>query len=311
MASPAVAPTAAPGSLILFEDPYIHPRYGVPGLRIRKNPRNQFCVVSLYFFADEAKRSDAWEAAARAGMTRAGFEKEYLINYTALFGEKVFPQIYERGSEIIVPSRTFDPARTRFYGGFDYGPRNPTAFLVFAVEKDEEAELGYRTYAVWEHYEPCRNISALAVTMRACPYWRDLQWVAADPSIWSPTQQVRSGNLTSVQQMLADEGIDKLVRGVTDETAWTAAMRMHWSTAGPPTFCILRDTCPNLVRELQMAVYADPKNVEVNRVLDERIADSNNHALDATKYFMNSMPTPGATVQNSIKWPIMVNRWKR
>jgi hypothetical protein len=295
---------------ILFQDEYVHPRYGVPGLTIRKNPRNQFCVVSLYYFADPVKRSDSWEAAARAGMTRAGFEKEYLINYTALFGEKVFPQIYERGSEIIIPAREFLPSGARFYAGFDYGWRNPSAFVVFAVEPGQ-AEQPARTYAVWELYEPCRNVPEMASKIRSCPYYPWIQWIAADPSIWTPTQQQRHGNMTSVQQMFADEGVEKMLAGITNEGAWIARMRQHWEGIEEPTFLIVKDQCPNLLRELQMAVYSDPKNVSVNTVMDEGIADSNNHALDATKYFMNSMPEPGITARSTLKWPIMINRWKK
>lgn len=295
---------------ILYQEEWVHPRYGVPGLTIRKNPRNQFCVVSLYYFADPAKRSDAWEKAARAGMTRAGFEKEYLINYTALFGEKVFPQIYERGAEILVPAREFPPSGSKFYAGFDYGPRNPSAFVVFAVEPARGEEPS-RTYAIWELYEPCRNIPEMAAKIRACPYYPWIQWIAADPSIWTPNQQLKTGNVTSIHQYFMDEGIEKMVQGVTNEGAWVARMRRHWEGTEDPTFLIVKDMCPNLVRELQMAVYADPKNVSVNTVQDERIGDSNNHAMDACKYFMNGMPEGGTSARSTLKWPIMIDRWKK
>lgn len=310
MADPTVTPHASPGAEIIFSDGYIHPKYGVHGLTIRKNPRNQFCVVSLYFFADPVKRAPAWEAAARAGMTRAGFEKEYLINYTALFGEKVFPQIYERGSEIMIAPREFVAAGGRFYGGFDYGPRNPSAFIIFAVEPPTAPEEPPHTYAIWELYEPCKNIPEFAEKMRACPYYPWLQWIAADPSLWTPNQQLRVGNVTSIHQYFMDAGIDKMMPGVTNEGAWVAQMRRHWTGYEDPSFKIVKDYCPNLVREFQMAVYADPKNVQVNTVMDEKIGDSNNHALDATKYFMNSMPEAGITAHSTVKWPIMINRWR-
>jgi hypothetical protein len=41
------------------------------GLTIKKNERNRFSIVSLYYFADPSKRSPEWEVEAHAGMSEA------------------------------------------------------------------------------------------------------------------------------------------------------------------------------------------------------------------------------------------------
>jgi len=271
------------------------------GLTIKRNEKNKFVVCTLFYFADPDKRTPEWEAEARMGMTEAQWAKEYLIDYTALYGEKVFPEIVSRREDIVVkaPYPEIGPLVPCF-GGFDYGARNPASFHVYAI-------MDGITYAVWELYEPCVNVAEFAQKMRDCPYWGQIKYVAADPSIWYSNQQMKDGNVTSIYNWFLQNGVSCFIKGLTDEAAWLATMRGHWG--GDVTFKIF-DSCRGMVEEFEGAVFqATNKNI-INRAISDNIADYNNHAMDDCKYFMNSKPDVGLQ-HRDIKWPIMINRWKK
>src|SRR5579871_2007062 len=92
------------------------------GLRIVRNDVNRFCVATLHYTADPAKRSKLWAAEARAGMAPARWAKEYEIDYTALYGQRVFPEIASNRERIVIPEpyKEYGPLQP-FWGGFDFG----------------------------------------------------------------------------------------------------------------------------------------------------------------------------------------------
>ncbi len=290
---------------IIYESEYKDAKTGLPGLTIKRNDKNKFIICSLYYFADPAKRDPKWEEEARAGMPDAGWNREMLIDYTAMAGQKIFPELFDHETSIIVPPHDLTPEGYGFVGGFDYGPHNPSAFIVFAKNRHEPDA---PWFAVWEQYAPCHNIPEFANTMKTCPYYSYLKYIAADPSIWARQQQIKSGNPTSIHQKFCDEGVFLFTPGVTDEPSWIAEMHKHWMR-DEPTFRIFAN-CPNLIREFKDAIYSEPKSIDPNVPYSDRMADRNNHALDATKYFMNSLPDASVSQRKEFKYPKMVNRWK-
>lgn len=254
------------------------------GLRIAENPKNGFCVVTLYYFADPSKRSAEWEAEARAGMSEAKWRKEYLIDYKAMFGEKVFPEISTNRDRIVVRDPFPEIPRSEpCWGGLDYGSRNPSSFHVYTI-------LDGVVYSIWELYEPCRSIPVFAEKLRACPYWDQIKYIAADRSIWYDTQQLREGALTSIYDLFVRERIHKLVKGIDDEQAWIAHVRDLWQNAEDPRFRIFA-CCPNQIREFEEATYSTLSDrAALTQNYKETIVDHENHSLDDCKYFMNSRP---------------------
>jgi hypothetical protein len=202
------------------------------GLRIVKNDKNRFAVVTLLYTADPAKRSPEWLAEARAGMHPAKFAQEYLIDYTALFGEKVFPEIGAGRDKIVVrePYPEFGPEQV-YWAGFDYGARNPSSFHVYTIADGV-------MYSVWELFESCKNIGDFSQKILECPYYNRIKYIAADPSIWYNNTQARSGDLTSRYVLFVEAKVHKLIRGLTDEALWLAMMRQHWQDPQDPTFKI-------------------------------------------------------------------------
>lgn len=251
------------------------------GLSIHRNAKNRFVVATLYYQADPAKRSDAWRDTVKAGMTQSQWEREYEISYTAMFGERVFPEIVTRKSEIVVPDKDWDGGI--FWGGFDYGQRNPSSFHVYTY-----AEGAF--VAIWELYHPCKNIPEFAMELRNCPYYSKLKYIAADPSLFAKRTHNAGGEPESVANLFIKEGIHKFIPGNTDEASWIALLRKHWEQDNP-TFKIA-ESCRNLIREFEAATFEDYTSDKVKEInnFKEGIQDRDNHALDDNKYFFNSQP---------------------
>jgi hypothetical protein len=257
------------------------------GLRIVQNDKNGFIVVTLHYTADPAKRSSLWKKEAAQGMSHAKFAQEYEIDYTALFGEKAFPEVKERRMEICVKSPFLEdwPRDLPMWGGFDYGAKNPSSFHVYTV-------VDKVIYALWELYEPCKNIIEFAKKMKECPYWRQLRYIAADPDIANlKHRDMTTGAATSVMHQFIQLGVTKLVPSTTDEQAWMATMRRHWQ-AQEVTFKIVEDSCPHMIAEFEDATYVTMTDRQLEtQNYREQLVDRKNHALDDCKYFMNSQPS--------------------
>jgi hypothetical protein len=255
------------------------------GLTIRRNAKNRFTVVTLRYTADPAKRSPEWRTEAHQGMSEPQWQKEYEIEYAALFGEKVFPEIATNRSLIVVapPHPEIDRAAI-CWGGFDYGARNPSSFHVYTTVDGV-------IYSIWELFEPCKNIAEFASKMKACPWWGNIKYIAADPTFMrNKTQQTKAGGLVTVEALFVDEGVTKFVPGNQDEKTWLAIMRDHWKNPVDPTFRIF-DCCANQVREFESAVFTSVSDRQAQTTNQyEEMVSKNNHSLDDCKYFMNSMP---------------------
>lgn len=273
------------------------------GLTIKRNTENGFVIASLHFTADPQKRSEAWAKEAAAGMTEAQFAREYNLDYTAVQGAKVFPELTQRKSSIVIDAPFPSFKDCRCYAGLDYGTRNPASFHVYSIVDGV-------VYSIWELYEPCKNIPDFVEKMQSCPYWSQIRYIAADPSLWTPSQQQEHGSPISVQELFWKSGIRNMVRGRNDtgaEEAWLAIMRRHWSSEDT-TFRIL-SCCVEQIRELSTLIFTPQTERQLlNTVYREAINDKDNHSADDCKYMMLSLPAQQAP--RDWKDANMVSRWQ-
>lgn len=273
------------------------------GLRIVRNVKNKFVVAWLNYRADPAKRSKAWEEEARAGLTDAQYRKEYLIDFTALFGEKVFPEIYENKSHIVVqpPYPEFGPNQT-YWGGLDYGARNPSSVHFYTVWDGV-------IYSVWELFEPCQDIKAFVEKVKMFPFYGNVKYIAADPRVIdSRTTRNKWGNPCTMNELFVEAGLSKLIPGDNDEATWLAVMRQHWQNHDDPTFRIF-SCCPNQIREFESATFSSASDkLLATQNFRETMTDKDNHSLDDCKYFMNSRPR---LERKEVKFGRMVDKWKK
>lgn len=286
-------PTLPPDAQLLHEQ---------RGLWIRKNAKNGFHVITLHHTADPKKRSLSWRQEAAQGLTKAKFAREYDIDYDSTLGEKVFPEMVDKRSEIVIPVREFD-AYAPFWGGLDFGINNPSSFHVYTVEDGV-------AYAIWELYEPCRNVKEWCERLKACPYWGKLKYVAADTSIWEHRGfSEKDGNPKKVIDDLLAEGVgQKLIRANKDETTWLLQMQKHWREENI-TFKIF-ETCPKMIWEFQTAIFRGmSERAMVDKNYVEEVRDKDNHAMDDCKYWMNSRPSAPKVFDRKRK--VAVSGWLR
>lgn len=265
------------------------------GLRIVENEVNRFTVVTLHYTADPVKRTKEWKAEAQAGMRPAQWAKEYELDYTALYGQRVFPEIAAARDRIVVqePFREYGNLQV-FWGGFDFGSRNPSSFHAYTIDEGV-------VNVVWELYEPCKNIPDLAGKILACPYYNQIKYIACDPVITNQkTRTNKYGDLVTLSQLFLEAGIRKpMIQGITDEAAWVEMMRRHWSNPADPTFRIW-SCCPAMIQEFENAVYSSQSDREVlTQTYKEGIEDVRNHAMDDSKYFLLSRPRVTARHQSN------------
>src|SRR5579859_167876 len=259
------------------------------GLKIVRNDRNKFCVCTLFYYADPEKRKPEWENTVRQGMSQRDWAKEYLIDYTAKFGDRVFPELQDKRDSIVVPATDFDSGQ--FWGGFDYGARNPSSFHVYTY-------CDGAFYAIWELYKPCKNIPEFALEIKQCPYYHRLKYIAADPSLFAKRTHSAGGEPESVANLFIKEGISKFIPGNTDEETLIATIRKHWEKEDP-SFKI-SESCRNLIREFENATFEDYSSDKVKEMSNfkEGIVDKDNHAMDDNKYFFNSQPSPKSGIRS-------------
>lgn len=258
------------------------------GLTIQQNLLNQFVVATLFYYANPFKRDPSWLKEDSAGMTPEQVQREYLIDYTAQMGAKVFPELGTRRPEIVIQPFTL-PTGIRYWAGLDYGTRNPSSFHVYTIHDGV-------TYSIWELYEPCKNIPEFANKLKECPYWAQIRYVAADPNLWTPTQQQTHGAPISVADMLFQNGIRNLLKGRNDaqaEEAWVAMLRTAWGQE-LVSFKIF-ENCPNQIHEFETAIYVSQSERQLlTSIYNEKINDKDNHAMDDCKYYMLSRPSEQA-----------------
>ncbi len=261
------------------------------GLVIRENPINKFAVATLHHTADPSKRDPEWRAEAKArSLSEAKFRQEYDMDYTAMFGEKVFPQIDGYTDQIIIqaPYPVIDDSK--LFAGFDWGIRNPSSVIVFAQTRNE---MGHTCYdAIWEYYDVPSDLVEFSDTIRSSPYYNHIQYMASDPSIWQARTVGAGGTFLPLSVHMMQYGLDKIVEAPNREADWLTLMKHYWSNFEErgPLFRIW-NTCPNLIREMRGAVFSElsVKQMQTKNQA-EKMVDKDNHAMDAAKYFMLLAP---------------------
>jgi len=276
--------------------------YEQTGLKISNNSGNKFCVIRLHYTADPRKRSPEWKREAHEGLRPADWAKEYEIDYTALSGERVFPEIAEARNTIVVdePYPEFD-SNQQYWGGLDYGMRNPSSLHYYTIYDGV-------WYAIWELYEPCRDVQEFVRKAKEFPYYDKVRYIACDPTMYNTTQRNSLGLPCSPYELFVKAGFSKLLKGRNDEQVWLMQMRNLWSDLEDPTFRIF-NRCPKMISEFENAVYQTiGEKVSQTHNMKEKMVDKANHAMDDCKYLFSTRPSGGPFTE--VKWPRLVDTYR-
>lgn len=262
-------------------------------------------VVRIHYSADPLKDPDTahgaeWlqrELEGYRGKTDPRWRKEMEIDFDAHGGQLLFPYLLENEQYIYVPP--VEIRGMKLCAGLDYGTRNPSAFEVLSVDYDGNVQV------IWEYYEPPKKpdesddqfrsrkgYKVLSAAIKACPYFSKKLPIYADPSLWNKTQESADPKgLKSMADLFIQEGvfISQGRRG-RDFACFEKLDSKAWEKPKKPMLTIMRN-CKWLWWELQRLRFADfSATVMINKNLQEKIVDKDNHAWDALKYPLMSIP---------------------
>lgn len=262
------------------------------GIILKRNKQGHK-VVRLHYTADPEKAKQEWidhEAAKYVGGRNSlMWRREMEIDFKAGAGELVFPEFGEMENELCVDPFDIDETYNLF-GGFDWGTRNPFSFHVYAESTDNQF------YSIWELYNERWTVPQVAQAIYKCPYYSRLNWIAADPTIWTENIS-KKDHFTSVASMFQDEEevgtfvIDKLMPAHDrSDVSGINKVKSLWMGKKLKFF----KSCPVQISEVKNLKYPERKE-NVNET--EKILDKNNHSWDDLKYFVLSHPIAKTLVQ--------------
>ncbi len=280
----------------------------IEGLTTRVT-KSGLVVARLHYTADPSKRpgtvdGDKWLeqslAAYPGGMKSPRWRKEMEIDYGALGGTKLFPDLDEWINKGRIVIRPFTAKGHKIYGSYDHGWRNPSAYHVHGVDYDGNIT------TLWEFYANRVPIPQIADIIKGKtvqlmdgrtfignPYAGQEMMKIADPAIWSEDKPMDDGTMKNTAHLFEREGVyfEAGERG-GDITVAEWIHGYFWRDPMNP-FWRITTACPKLIWELGRLRHREftPK-VALNRDQPEGLIDKDNHAWDGIKMFFKLFPPP-------------------
>jgi len=157
------------------------------GLDIYKT-KDGFTVARLHYTADPEKIQENGEPVDEllegyiGGRSGAAWRKEMEIDFTAYSGQLLCYNIIQQFRSKIIVDKYVKEADNK-YASVDWGRNNPASFHVYTVDEDKNVHSAYEIY-VRE-----TSIPDFCSLIKQCPYYQDLLWISADPSMWNRNQE--------------------------------------------------------------------------------------------------------------------------
>jgi len=240
----------------------------IKGVKLWKNIDNKFTVLMLHYSADPEKTKE-WVDREKEGTPKATWAKEYEIDFTTKAGKLIYgPEFCDFDEDIhLVDCSVPEPYELCI--GLDFGQSNPTAAVVGAWTADGSM------YIIDEYYNPALPSVSSREMFEKFKYLMGYDDEASfatkkvlinktfsirviDPSTKNRNRsKVRFGEEIqySIKEEFEDNGWD-FELGINDVQAGLTRVREYMSVVGKKTkLYILKDKCPNLIRELKNYRY--------------------------------------------------------
>ena len=317
----------------------------IPGLKIWKNPKNQFNVAMLHYTADPDKdpnrNGKEWYENERKGTPKATWIKEYEIDFTTKSGKLIYGPEYSDFDPKIHLIDSFElPEPYELLISLDFGQRNPTCALVGAWTKDNVL------YIIDEYYKPALPSKSSREMFKEFAYLTGVPDLETRPlserrtiaintfpiRVIDPTTKAKNRSkikdgeeiVYSVQEEFYDHGWD-FELGVNDVNAGITRVReyMKVDSEGKTHLYIFKDKCPYLTWEIQRYRYKEYTEIqEKTRNMSEEPVKKNDHAMDALRMMIMTRPNtpeiaekPKTRIQRDIEKllqpKIMDHAWDR
>lgn len=291
---------------------------GIPVMRVHYSaiPERHPAINPVFSApqADKAKYTpQEWEHNERKNYTIRGWDKEQEIDDKAAGGEKLFNALLTTYKEkiIITDPRWFPEPDWEVVGGFDHGKTNATTLEKAYIDFEGNIYLCGEYYRMlsptWDN-----NIWQNVPELLKMPDLDRMRWCRADPSIFWDKEAQADGTYTNINNIYRKQGFKRLTTFPTsiprEDLTFEERLNDHWQNLSeykPTLFIVCRDytdrrqpglhpwDCPNLLWEL---MRMRRKELSAKQLLErnptENIVDKDNHAWDAAKYLIMSLPKP-------------------
>lgn len=278
------------------------------GMKAWKNRGNEFTVVACHYSADPKKRNDDWYSFASKGLRPDQIERELELNFNSRAGSKAFPYLEMSQTSYRKDPPHPIPSNWKIIAGLDWGARNPTGLVWFAIDTHR------RFWAFDEFYKPMNQVHgglpAFAEYIKKHPYFPRLRKIVADPKIFAKDQNMITketglkafGTIKSIAELLMAEGVYQLERGNNDRAAGLQRLQQMFNFRGDGTTepnAFIGKNCEKMWWEFTNSTYRlDDKE---NKNAEDDIVKKNDHIIDLTKYSYLSEDVPAEVVNSSPK----------
>lgn len=256
---------------------------------------------------------EEWQNNERKTYTVRGWDREQEIDDKAAGGEKLFNSILTAFKEkiIITDPRWMPEPDWAVYGGFDHGKTNATTLEKAYVDFDGNIYMCGEYYQMktptWDN-----NVWQNVPLLQLMPHLDLMRWCRADPSIFFDKELQADGSFTNINSIYRGLGFTRLQTFPTsiprEDITFEERLNDHWKNLTefkPTLFIVCRNyndrrqpgmhpfDSPNLLWEL---MRMRKKELTAKQLLErnptEAIVDKDNHAWDAAKYLVMSLPKP-------------------
>lgn len=246
-------------------------------------------VLRYHYSASPRKDRDTPEGQAwfeeeikgyEGGEDGVAWQQEMEINPHVRNATRVWPNFDEMMSYVTIADIPIEE-HWPVYLGYDYGPKEPSVFVVLAFESESKF---YQIDELWMKDTPIMRQYEI---LRSKPYFDRIQWpVWADPSIWSASQQ-KDEEVTSIGDLWRDEYGVEMGRGqafIGVDAAFIGLLNsVLWADKIAPRFQIF-ESCTKTLQELRTLAWREPPINSQEKQRDMKIAGKNVHCFDALKY---------------------------
>lgn len=272
-------------------DGVIIPKELRQGMFAWTNQKNRFVVLVFGFSALPERRTKEWWEMATRGLSESQINQELLIDFTAKGGSRVFPFLeYDKDKFLRTGYRdrygNLDiPKHWPIIAGLDYGGTlNPTAICWIAIDEKKKWHL------IDEYYEPS-HYSTVAEYLLSHPLYKRCMHIAADPSIWHSTQhdqrEDRKGEIHSIAELMEEEGVFKLERGINDRLAGLERVRGLFNQFGKnsESNIYISEDCYETYREWTRLIYKRDSSAKLRGANPtEDVEKKDDHMYDSFRY---------------------------
>jgi len=281
------------------------------GILSWRNKGNGFFVGCIHFTSDPEKRSREWFSQATKRLKQHQIDREWNISFKSRAGAKAFAYLLHNEKRYRVPDMDLAriPKNWRIIAGLDYGTTNPTSIHFYAIDPRR------RIHSVYEFYKPS-NVREIAKVLKGVhkgpdidgvwrdythPLWKRCEKLVVDGAIYNKNQETGGEEVTSIGQLLEDQGIYGIERADKSPGSRVAGLsRLHDLMAPPvvedptwePSF-LFCERCEHQWKEFTNLVYAElPEHAAQNKNIPEDIVPKDDHAYDESRYVAMSVMAP-------------------